>query len=167
MSNDSVLSAFPMKDAIQLITAQKAKGSEWDAVIVPVSEPARQPDRRRATRRSSASRERTNSLRLCTRKIAKTKSRSRRRSLRRQEMERLLYVASDARASHARARARSQSFFARARSAAVASRSRISAMAAKAAPENQMRRTRDALPERTRPARPKHCARRRRTERRV
>ena len=80
------------EDAIQLITAHKAKGLEWDAVIVPflgrrISEP------RRVIRRSFASRAAMKCSRRCTRKIAKRKSRKPTNILRRQEMERLLYVA--------------------------------------------------------------------------
>ena len=79
------------RDAIQLITAQKAKGSEWDVVIVPflggdrgcvaaLSFAHETPGDRRSFRRLAQGR-----LRRRSAKISKI--------LKRQEMERLLYVA--------------------------------------------------------------------------
>jgi ATP-dependent exoDNAse (exonuclease V) beta subunit (contains helicase and exonuclease domains) len=62
------------EDAIQLITAHKAKGLEWDAVIVPfLGRQIREPSP--AFRRSSAFRAATKFSPPCTRKIAKPRSR--------------------------------------------------------------------------------------------
>ena len=81
------------QDAIQLITAQKAKGSEWDAVIVPFLSRRITGFSPRYPSLIRKSRAATKSSPPCTRRIAKRKLKRLHTRLRRQEMERLLYVA--------------------------------------------------------------------------